>query len=188
MSQASAISAVERGDLFELQHVLEESEWDIGSEPLDSKGQTALHIACANGHLDIVQYLINRKECGVTVENVNGHTPLILSFVNKHWKMVNFLLKIAPDSDSVINELEGMFIHYNTSIMMETIKEALITSCKEGYFELVKYLTEYGWHIADYKETSQLARCSDNLHIVQYLLIHCEGIVPHDMSEMQLHV
>ena len=74
MSQASAVSAIERGDLFELQHVLEESEWDIGSEPLDSKGQTALHIACTNGHMDIVQYLVNKKGCSVTVEDIHMDT------------------------------------------------------------------------------------------------------------------
>ena len=69
MSRESAVSAIERGDLSELQHVLEESEWDIGSEPLNSKGQTALHIACANGHLDIVQYLVMKIMRSVTVKD-----------------------------------------------------------------------------------------------------------------------
>ena len=69
MSRKSAVSAIERGDLSELQHVLEESEWDIGSEPLGSKGQTALHIACANGHLDIVQYLVMKIMRSVTVKD-----------------------------------------------------------------------------------------------------------------------
>ena len=108
MSRESAVSAIERGDLSELQHVLEESEWDIGSEPLDSKGQTALHIACANGHLDIVQYLVNKKGCSVTVEDVYRHTPLILSLINKHWKMANFLLQNDPNSD--IKELVRLHI------------------------------------------------------------------------------
>ena len=139
MSKASAVSAIERGDLSKLQHVLEESEWDIGSEPLDSKGQTALHIACVNGHLDIVEYLVNKKGCSVTVEDVYGYTPLMLSLINKHWKMVDFLLCIAPNS--AINELEGVLASYNKSIVMKMAKEALVASCKEGYFGLVKYLT-----------------------------------------------
>ena len=67
MSKESAISAIERGSLSDLCHVLEESEWDIRSEPLDSKGQTALHIACTSGHLDIVEYLVIEKKCPVTL-------------------------------------------------------------------------------------------------------------------------
>ena len=183
MSRESAVSAIERGDLFELQYVLEESEWDIGSEPLDSKGQTALHIACANGHLDIVQYLVNKKWCSVTVKDMYGHTPLILSFINKHWKVANFLLQFAPDS--VINELR---YSYNMSIVMESVKEALITSCKEGYFGLVKYLIKSGWHKSsvDDKEIIKLARCFDNLHIVKYLLTHCQCTMPNDMSEVHI--
>ena len=179
MSRESAVSAIKRGDLSELQHVLEESEWDIGSEPLSSKGQTALHIACANGHLDIVQYLVNKKGCSVTVEDVYGHTPLMLSFVNKHWKMANFLLYIAPNS-----ELD-VFASYNKSIVMKMAKEALVASCKEGYFGLVKYIIESGWHTVDHKET-QLARRSGNVHIVKYLLTHCQCAMPDDMSEVHI--
>ena len=40
------ISAIERGDLSDLCHILEESEWDIRSEILESKSQNVLHIAC----------------------------------------------------------------------------------------------------------------------------------------------
>ena len=178
MSQASAVSAIERGDLSELQHVLEESEWDIGSEPLNSKGQTALHIACTNGHLDIVQYLVNRKKCSVTVEDDNGYTPLLVSFINEHWKVANFLLKIV--SDSVINELASN----NKQIVMELLEKTLIASCQEGYFGLVKYLTK--WHTVDYKETTKLARYCDNLHIVKYLLTHCQCTMPDDMSEVHI--
>ena len=181
MSIESALSAIERGDLSELQHVLEESEWDIGSEPLDSKGQTALHIACANGHHDIVQYLVNRKGCSVTVEDVYGHTPLMLSFINKHWKVANFLLQIAPNS--AINGLEGIFTRYNKLFMMKVVKESLVASCKEGYFELVKYLTD---HIPYSKEALQIARSSGNLHIVHYLLKHYQCDIPYDMSDVHL--
>ena len=181
MSRESAVSAIERGDLSELQHVLEESEWDIGSEPLDSKGQTALHIACANGHLDIVQYLVNKKRCSMTVKDVYGHTPLMLSFINKHWKMANFLFQ--NDQNYAINGLEGIFTRYNKLFMIKVAKEALVASCKEGYFELVKYLTD---HIPHSKETLQIARSSSNLHIVRYLLKHFQCDIPDDMSDVHL--
>ena len=184
MSRDSAVSAIERGNLSELQHILEKSEWDIGSEPLESIGQTALHIACANGHLDIVQYLVNKKGCSVIVKDVYGQTPLILSFINKHWKVANFLLLIAPKSE--INELAGVLGSYNKSIVMEiATKEALVASYKEGYFELVKYIIESGWHTVGHEET-QLARFSGNMNIVKYLLTHCQCTMPDDMSEVHI--
>ena len=105
MLRKSAVSAIEGGDLPELQHVLDESEWDIRSEPLDTKGQTVQHIACANGHLDIVQYLAIRKGCSVTVKGVYGVTPMMLSFINKHWKVANFLLQYDLNSAIGLKEM-----------------------------------------------------------------------------------
>ena len=131
MSRESVVSAIERGDLSELQHVLEESEWDIGSEPLNNIGQTALHIACANGHLDIVQYLVNKKGCSMTVKDFYKDTPLMLSFVNRHWKVINILFRY--DLNSATNGLKGILTTYNTLFTMKVAKEALFGSCKEGY-------------------------------------------------------
>ena len=79
-----AKSAIERGDLPELQRVLEKSQWDVGSEPLDSEGQTALHIACANGRLDIVQYLVNERECDMLKENHDQVTPIVKQLLSSN--------------------------------------------------------------------------------------------------------
>ena len=166
MSRESALSAIERGDLSVLQHVLEESQWDIGSEPLDSKGQTALHIACANGHLDIAKYLVNEKRCSVTVEDHYGHSPLVLSLINKHWIVADFLLKAAPNSD--INEQKVIFLTYNKSLVARIAYEALVESCKNGYFELVKYLIrELDVHIS--KEDIQSACDNGHWEMLLYL-------------------
>ena len=137
---AAAISSCERGDLSELQRVLEESQLDIESEPLDSKGQTALHIACANGHLHIAQYLVNEKECSVMVEDVYGHDPFVLSLINKHWKVAEFLVRLAPSSDSFKKHI-GL-LHYGESLVAKVADEAFTESCSSGYFKLVKFLKE----------------------------------------------
>ena len=107
----------------------------------------------------------------------------MLSFINKHWNMANFLLQFTPDS--VVNELG---FSCNMSIVMELAKEveALIASCKEGYFELVKYLIKSGWYTVDDKEIIKLARCFNNLHIVKSLLTRCQCTIPDDMSEVHI--
>ena len=136
------ISACEKGDLSELQRVLEESQFDIGSETLDSKGQTALHIACANGHLHIAQYLVNEKECSVMVGDVHGHNPFVLSLINKHWKVAEFLLTVAPSSDSFKKHI-GL-LHYGESLVAEVAHEALNETCSSDCFKLAKFLKEKG--------------------------------------------
>ena len=134
------ILACEKGDLSELQRVLEESQLDIGSEIHDSKGQTALHIACANGHLHIAQYLVNDKECSVMVGDVHGHNPFVLSLINKHWKVAEFLLTVAPSSDSFKKHI-GL-LHYGESLVAEVAHEALNETCSSDCFKLAKFLKE----------------------------------------------
>ena len=101
---AAAISSCERGDLSELQRVLEETEFDIGSEPLDDKGQTALHIACANGHLHIAQYLVNEKRCSVNVI-AQRKTCLSIARSNGYLHIVKYLLRSKARRDPDMTEL-----------------------------------------------------------------------------------
>ena len=159
-------SAIERGDISELQRVLEETELDIGSEPLDSEGQTALHIACANGHLHIAQYLVNEKECSVMVEDVYGHDPFVLSLINKHWKVADFLLAVAPSSDSFKKHI-GL-LHYGESLVAKVANEAFTESCSSGYFQLVMFLKEK--HDTQISETCiQSALSNGHINIALYL-------------------
>ena len=180
------ISSCERGDLSELQRALEETELDIGSEPLDSKGQTALHIACANGHLHIAQYLVNEKECSVMVEDVYGHNPFVLSLINKHWKVAEFLLTVAPNSDD-FKKYIGL-LHYGESLVAKVANEALIKSCRNGYFHLVKFVIKCkkDYKYAYLKDMRTTARSNGQLHIVQLLFKYCEPA--RDMTLSELHV
>ena len=137
---------------------------DIGSEPLDSKGPTALHIACANGHLHIAQYLVTEKECSVMVEDVYGHNPFVLSLINKHWKVAEFLLTVAPNSES-FKKYIGL-LHYGESLVAKVASEAFTESCSNGYFQLVKFLKQ------KYKYISPKHVFNPHLLIVMWILPH----------------
>jgi len=39
-------------------------------------GDIPLHMACHNGHVDMVRYLVSEQECNPTCQNWNGDTPL----------------------------------------------------------------------------------------------------------------
>ena len=186
------IAACEKGDLPQLKRVLEETELDVGSEPLGSEGETALHVACAHGHLDIVQYLVNDRGCSVAVPNSRavGTTPLEVAWANKHWEVVEFLLKAIQGKELFA---EVGLAPTTVTQLQEVAKygdEALHQACIHGYLEVVKFLiydylyqmNEKGLNLKNEKDHSPTAVSSygttplqvawENKHwkVVSYLL------------------
>jgi len=141
MSSRELILAACEKDLPQLKRVLEETEFDVGSEPLGSEGETALHVTCAHGHLDMVQYLVNDRGCSVAAPNSRavGATPLEVAWANEHWEVVEFLLK-AIQGKELCSEV-GLA---PTTQLQEVAKygdEALHQACIHGYLEAVNVLT-----------------------------------------------
>uniref|UniRef100_A0A8C3HKV3 Ankyrin repeat domain-containing protein n=1 Tax=Chrysemys picta bellii TaxID=8478 RepID=A0A8C3HKV3_CHRPI len=67
----SIFDAAAKGDLSDLAKVLKEN--DINA--VNASNETLLHIAAANGHLAIIEYLIN-KGAKLNVKDKKGRTPL----------------------------------------------------------------------------------------------------------------
>ena len=60
----------------------------------DNEGETPLHEACREGHLDVVLYLVNQKRIvSVVCFNKDGNTPLDLACENGHHNVVDFLME-----------------------------------------------------------------------------------------------
>ncbi|EIE78469.1 hypothetical protein RO3G_03173 [Rhizopus delemar RA 99-880] len=84
------------GDLEELQSSKPEPKLLIEK---DETGKTALHMASANNHLDIVKYIIEQistlKDAKqlVNVQNAEGNTPLHWAALNGHYEVVEALIK-----------------------------------------------------------------------------------------------
>ncbi|KAI9197031.1 hypothetical protein LWI28_029197 [Acer negundo] len=75
--------------------------------PLDSKdsqGRTALHMAAANGHLGIVEYLISRG-VDVNASNEEKNTPLHWACLNGHIEVLKKLI-LSGANVSVLNSHE----------------------------------------------------------------------------------
>ncbi|KAK6121554.1 hypothetical protein DH2020_044702 [Rehmannia glutinosa] len=58
----------------------------VSLDSKDSEGRTALHMASANGHLDIVDYLISNG-VDVNASNTEKNTPLHWACLNGHIEM-----------------------------------------------------------------------------------------------------
>ena len=190
MSKAIAVLAIERGDLFELQHVLEESEWDIGSEPLNSKGQTALHIACTNGHLDIVQHLVENIRAKKSDEKYRAEqmaTGLLLSLTNKKCDVAEYLLsKIEYFS------LYAKAVYTSTVLVTQIVNEILAVCCAMGHFEVVKFLFKV---VCDdiLEDHIQTAYANEHWDILMYLKVKkgngdFSDVSPPHLTPLQLEV
>ncbi|XP_064388594.1 death-associated protein kinase 1-like isoform X4 [Halichondria panicea] len=64
-------------------------------EPVNKSGDTPFSLACANGHLDTVKYLVNKHHCDPrSTVNKTGDTPLSLACVNGHLEMIKYFIII----------------------------------------------------------------------------------------------
>ncbi|KAK9939491.1 hypothetical protein M0R45_016186 [Rubus argutus] len=76
----------------------------VSLDSKDSQGRTALHMASANGHLDIVEYLVCRG-VDLNAPNEEMNTPLHWACLNGHVEVVKKLI-FAGANVSVLNSYE----------------------------------------------------------------------------------
>jgi len=65
-------------------------------------GNTTIHIAAQNGHLSLVQHLLENK-AKVNVQNLKGNTPLHMSVEYDMYKMT-MLLRKGGAKDDIVNQ------------------------------------------------------------------------------------
>ncbi len=117
-------NAVEQGNLKEVINYVETQGIEIGVESKYMPGTTAIDIAAAKGHLEVVIYLTERGAnkdsalaraamnnqlevgryligAGADVNNIVSDLPLFYAVLNGHKEMVNLLL----DNDANVNAI-----------------------------------------------------------------------------------
>lgn len=88
--------AVMRGDLKTVKYIFDHQGWDANAH-VDQAGETTpLHIACKNGHNEIVSYLL-QKGADVNARDWNGDTALHASVSQRHVPTVALLLEHGAD-------------------------------------------------------------------------------------------
>jgi ankyrin repeat domain-containing protein 17 len=132
---------------------------DVDSKT-DSNHDTALTLACAGGHDDLVELLINR---GADIEHRDkkGFTPLILAATAGHEKVVEVLLNHNADIEA----------------QSERTKDTpLSLACSGGRYEVVELLLNRNANkehrnVSDYTPLS-LAASGGYVNIIKLLLSH----------------
>ena len=64
------------GELTELKEAMKDAPKDFNVNLEDFSGNTALHLASANGFIEVVKYLVNELHCDVNAKNKSLSTPL----------------------------------------------------------------------------------------------------------------
>jgi ankyrin repeat protein len=82
-------SAARKGDLTELQDLVIKKKADVNRP--NTEHRTVLHIACAEGRMEIVTWLISNG-ADVNFTDRNGHTPLDDALKKGHYDISNYLI------------------------------------------------------------------------------------------------
>lgn len=59
-------------------------------------GATPLYLACQEGHLDVVEYLVKEREGDVHLRAQDGMTPLHAAAHMGHHALVTWLVSVSP--------------------------------------------------------------------------------------------
>lgn len=130
---------------------------DVDSET-DSNHDTALTLACAGGHEELVELLLTRGAC-IEHKDKKGFTPLILAATAGHDKVVDILIKNSAEVEA----------------QSERTKDTpLSLACSGGRYEVVELLLGVGANkehrnVSDYTPLS-LAASGGYVNIIKLLL------------------
>lgn len=103
---------------------------DVCIDGIDSlKGETALTVACLNGHKLICEYLINEAAASVNVCNARSWSPLLCAVKSGCWEIVEFLL--TKNSDII-------------DLADKNGRTPIILAASEGHLAIIDILIEKG--------------------------------------------
>ncbi|MCQ2821174.1 MAG: ankyrin repeat domain-containing protein [archaeon] len=106
-------------ELDELKKAMKDMK-DLNVNYKDFRGNTALHMASANGHSEMVLYLLKELKCNINETNNSNSTALSWAALNGQKDVVNILLNNGAD----------------TTIKNKSGKTASEEAYNSGYYEI----------------------------------------------------
>ncbi len=85
------------GELSDLISAMKEADKSFNVNLKDFRGNSALHMACANGHIEMVKYLLDVLHCEINIKNTSENTPLSWAALNGQKEVVKILLEHNAD-------------------------------------------------------------------------------------------
>ncbi|KAM7180273.1 ankyrin repeat domain-containing protein 26 isoform 1-T1 [Macrochelys suwanniensis] len=131
------------GDLGRLQQLLKKH--DINQ--LDKENRTPLHLACANGHSEVVTYLVDNK-CKLNLCDNDNRSPLMKAVQCQQEKCATMLLEHGADPNLVdVNSNTALHLTAQTATISLAVQlleynAHIDAQNKEGYTPLTIAITE----------------------------------------------
>ena len=82
----------------------------------DAAGLTPLHLACSNGFIEIVKYLVEEKKAKKNVEAKNGNRPIHVACQMEHLHVVKYLVERCSVDVNVKNIMGYTPLHYASEV------------------------------------------------------------------------
>ena len=125
------------GELKELKEAMKDATKDFNVNLVDFGGNTALHLASANGFIEVVKYLVDELHCDVNAKNKSLSTPLTWAAFNGQKKVVEFLLEKGADFDLKNNNgKKPSQLAYDNGYY--DVSDILLTKENEKYKDIIK--------------------------------------------------
>ena len=179
--KALLYAAAEKGQFISFKHICQSMAnnlvnvmQDILSHETDPKGNTALHLACMFGHLEVVQYLASEIKLNLDILNLDGQTCIHLASEQCQFLVMQYLSSINA----------------NISHKNKNGNTPLHIACQHGYLNIVELLSTtdseseldaYGrnpLHIASYYGQLQIVRFYANNYEIASFCKDPLGLTP----------
>ena len=125
------------GELSDLKEAMKDAKEDFNVNLVDFGGNTALHLASANGFIDVVKYLVDELHCDINPKNKSLSTPLSWAAFNGQKSVVEFLLEKGADFNCKnINGKKPSELAYDSGFY--DVSDILLTKENEFYKGSIK--------------------------------------------------
>jgi glutamate dehydrogenase len=155
---AILLNSTHAGDLATVKKIVEKGKVDINKGGFD--GRTPLHVACATGNKEMVEYLISQK-ADINAVDSFGSTPIQEAMKKEHSYIVKYLQeKGATLPNPIMGEVTDILIQkgvFNTSVInYEVTKFFTHLKMPEQYFKQFS-VDEIATHIHSYIAAKKVA-------------------------------
>ncbi len=139
---------------------------------------TPLVLAASKGNLKIVKALVNHKKIVIDVPNVVGRTPLMEAVFYEHFEVAKLLIKkganinahdalgftplriaISKKNHAMVDLLLSFYSELDINMKSINGYSALYHAARDGQFDLVEKLVQYGAIIEDESEETSPLNC-----------------------------
>ncbi len=134
----------------------------------DIKGRSILHLACKNGNLKLVEYILTHPELNPNQKDCNNCTPLMLTSLDNH-EIIKLLIEHGADTSPLYDTYKEFFKKYQSENPPPTPLNIIVAGKpSSGKSTLIKAL------------------CSDGSQTIVEAEPHTAGIIPssHDSEEL----